>query len=43
MSYDIYFWREQPGAKIDPEQVLSDLEDTVEFPGIVALPLDTLR
>ncbi|MGB7746921.1 MAG: hypothetical protein WBN75_06500 [Verrucomicrobiia bacterium] len=43
MSYDIYFWREQSGAKIDPEQVLSDLEDTVEFPGIVALPLDTLR
>jgi hypothetical protein len=43
MSYDIYFWREQPGVEIHPEQVLDELEDTVEFPGIVALPLDTVR
>src|SRR5689334_34977 len=43
MSYDIFFWREQSGGKIDSEQLLSDLADTVEFPGIIALPLDTVR
>ncbi len=43
MSYDIFFWREQPGARIDPEQVLSELEDTVEFPGVISLSLDTVR
>ena len=43
MSYDIYFWREQPGAEIDVEQLLSELEDTVQFPGIVGIPLDTMR
>jgi hypothetical protein len=43
MSYDIFFWREQPGAKIDGERVLRELQDTVEIPGIVSLPLDTVR
>jgi hypothetical protein len=43
MSYDIFFWREQPGATVDAEQVLSELEDTVEFPGIVSQPLDVVR
>jgi hypothetical protein len=43
MSYDIHFWRERPDASIDPEQLLSELDDTVEFPGIVPLPLDTVR
>jgi hypothetical protein len=43
MSYDIFFWREQPGATIDAEQVLRELQDTVEFPGIVSFPLETAR
>src|SRR5947209_2880945 len=43
MSYDIFFWREQPGARIDPEQVLRELQDNVEFHGIVSLPLETAR
>ena len=42
MSYDLYFWREQPGARIDADQILSQLQDTVELPGIVSLPLDTV-
>jgi hypothetical protein len=43
MSYDLFFWREQPDASIDAEQLLSELEDTVKFPGIVAQSLDTVR
>jgi hypothetical protein len=43
MSYDIYFWREQPGAGIDAAQVLNELQDTMELPGIVSLPLDAVR
>jgi hypothetical protein len=43
MSYDIYFWREQPGAKIDIKRLFRELNDTVEFPGIVGVPLETVR
>jgi hypothetical protein len=43
MSDDIFFWREQLGARIDPAQVLSELEDAGELPGVVSLPLDTVR
>src|SRR5436190_586653 len=43
MSYDVFFWREQPGAKLDPERVLRELEDTVALPGIIPLPLDTVK
>ena len=43
MSYDIFFWREQPGVNIDAERLLNDLADTVEFPGLIALPLDTAK
>jgi hypothetical protein len=43
MSYDLYFWREEPGAKIDIDQLFDELDDTVEFPGIVSLPLDTVK
>jgi len=42
MSYDVFFWREQPGTHLDPDDVLSTLEDTVEMPGIVPLPRDTI-
>jgi hypothetical protein len=43
MSYDVFFWREQPDAKLDPERVLRELEDTVVMPGVVAIPLDTVK
>jgi len=43
MSYDIFFWREQAGVSVDANQVLRELEDTVEFPGIISQPLDTVR
>ena len=43
MSYDVFLWREQPRARIDPEQVLRELEDTVAFPGLGSLPLDTVK
>ena len=43
MSYDIYFWRQQPDLEIDAEQLLNELEDTVQFPGIVGISLDMVR
>ena len=43
MSYDVFFWREEPDAKLDPERVLRELEDTVVLPGVVSLPLDTVK
>jgi hypothetical protein len=43
MSYDLYFWREQLGASIDIDQFFDELDDTVEFPGIVSIPLDTVK
>jgi len=44
MSYDLYFWREEPGTKVDDvERFLDELDDTVEYPGIVSLPLDTVK
>src|SRR6218665_1755140 len=30
MSYDLYFWREQPGANIDADQLFNELDDAVE-------------
>ncbi len=42
MSYDLFLWREQPGAKIDPAQLLRELNDTVQFPGIIGIPLTTI-
>jgi hypothetical protein len=43
MSYDVFFWREQSDAKLDPERVLRELEDTVVLPGVVSLPFDTVK
>ena len=43
MSYDLYFWREEPGTEIDVERFLDDLDDTVGYPGIVSLPLDLVK
>jgi hypothetical protein len=43
MSYDVFFWREQPGAKLDAERVVRELEDTVALPGIISLPLETVK
>lgn len=43
MSYDLYFWREGPGAKIDMDRLFDELDDAVEFPGIVSLPLETVK
>src|SRR5678815_4171759 len=43
MSYDLYFWREEPSARIDIDRFFDELDDTVEFPGIVSLPLETVK
>lgn len=43
MSYDVYFWREEQGAKIDIDTLFKELRDTANYPGIVGLPLDVLR
>jgi hypothetical protein len=42
VSYDVFFWREQAGTSLEPRDVLSKLEDTVEMPGIVALSRDVV-
>jgi len=43
MSYDLYFWREEPNANIDVERFFDELDDTVEFPGIISLPLESVK
>ena len=43
MSYDLYFWCEKPGASIDIDQFFDELDEMVEFPGIVSLPLDSVK
>src|SRR5688572_11269264 len=39
MSYDLFFWREESKAKLDPTQVLKTLRDTVSLNGILPIPL----
>jgi hypothetical protein len=34
---------QQPGVEIDAEQLLNELEDTVQFPGIVSIPLNIIK
>jgi hypothetical protein len=43
MSYDLYFWRQQPGAEVDAKHLLNTLQDTVQLPGIVGIPLNTVQ
>jgi hypothetical protein len=43
MSYDIYFWRERSGGTIDIDQFFDELGDTVKFPGIDSIPLETVK
>jgi hypothetical protein len=43
MSYDVFFWREEPDAKLDPQRVLRELQDSVVLPGVVSLALDTVK
>ena len=38
MSYDLVFWREQAGTRMDVQELLR-LTDTEELPGLVPLPL----
>jgi hypothetical protein len=41
MSYDIFFWRETPGASLDPERIFHELEDGGMIAGMVPIPLKT--
>jgi hypothetical protein len=43
MSYDVFFCREQPELTLEPERMLRELEDTVALPGVVSLPLDSVK
>jgi hypothetical protein len=43
MSYDIFFWRETPGANLDPDRIVDDLEDMMTMPGIVPISLETVN
>lgn len=43
MSYDVYFWREEQGARLDLDRFFKELRDTVNYPGIIGLPLDVVR
>ena len=38
MSYDLVFWREQAGTRVDVQAALH-LTDTEELPGLIPLPL----
>src|ERR1041385_4500599 len=42
MSYDIFFWREVPGANLDPERVFHELEDGLGLAGVIPIPLKTV-
>lgn len=43
MSYDLYFWRELPDHDIDIDRFFRELDDCVEFPGIVPVPIAEIR
>lgn len=42
MSYDLFFWREEPGAALDPDEVL-ETDDGVKLPGIVPMSRETVE
>src|SRR5262245_32208550 len=42
MSYEIFFWREVPGANLAPDRIFRDLEDGLTVPGMVPLPLKSV-
>src|SRR5580700_8024962 len=43
MSYDLCFWREATNAEINVDKLLRELDHTVQFPGVVGIPLVTVR
>jgi hypothetical protein len=40
MSYDLCFWSERPGARLDPQTVYEQLLDGAEIDGLVPLAID---
>jgi hypothetical protein len=40
MSYDLCFWCERPGARLDPQTVYEQLLDGAEIDGLVPLAID---
>jgi hypothetical protein len=43
MSYDLYFWREVPDQDIDIDRFSRELDDCMEFPGIVPVPVAEIK
>jgi hypothetical protein len=43
MSYDLFFWREESKAKLDPTEVLKSLRDTVSLNGVLAVPFAEVK
>ena len=41
MSYDLFFWREQPGTTLDPD-VVGGLQDAEDLPGLIPISRDTV-
>src|SRR5262245_42601822 len=42
MTFNLFFWKEQPGAQIRQETLIESLEDNEHFPGLEYLPLETI-
>ncbi|MHA3770048.1 hypothetical protein ACXR0O_00760 [Verrucomicrobiota bacterium sgz303538] len=42
MSYDLYFWRQEPSITASPEDVLNQLQDGVSVHGVAPLPLSAI-
>ena len=43
MSYDLYFWRQDPSVTASTEEVLDQLQDGASVPGIAPLPLASVK
>lgn len=42
MSYDLYFWRQDPSLIAEPGELSAQLQDGVSIPGIVPLHLENV-
>jgi hypothetical protein len=43
MSYDIYFWKQQPNTEVNAGQLLNELQDGVQLPSVIGIPLETIK
>ncbi len=43
MSYDLNFWKQQPGLMLDPQGVYERLSEGEKVEGVEELPIDRIR